>query len=85
MANVERRLGARFPLELPVELHTPVGTVPTRAVDVSRHGLFVACAEPPAVHQSILLTIKLGNGSFETLANVARRMRTGATAPSAPA
>ncbi|MDP2339959.1 MAG: PilZ domain-containing protein [Deltaproteobacteria bacterium] len=72
--NPERRLGARYPVELAVELHSGLNIIPTHALDVSKHGLFVACSRPPALHQSILIAITLRNGSFETLATVARRV-----------
>ncbi len=70
----DRRLAARFPVEFDVELHERGGLVAAHVVDVSRHGLFVGCRAPPAPHQSILITVKLPSGAFETLASVARRV-----------
>lgn len=70
----ERRAGERFPLELAIDLHAQGDVVPVRALDVSRHGLFVACPQPPPLHTPVLITVKLRSGSFDTLATVVRRV-----------
>jgi len=46
----ERRVAKRFPQELEVDLHSKAERIRLRAVDVSRHGMFIACTNPPPMH-----------------------------------
>lgn len=75
-----RRLGKRYKRGLDVELHTKAGGSLVRAVDVSRHGLFLAMPNPPPANHVVLLTVHLPDAPFETMALVARRTHKGAVA-----
>src|SRR5678809_459779 len=70
----ERRTGNRHSFELDVELHSRTDRVKLKALDVSRHGLFVAFEQPPPLNHAVLLTVKLRGGPFETMATVVRRV-----------
>lgn len=72
-----RRLGKRYKRKLDVELHTKAGGALVRAVDVSRHGLFLAMPNPPKENHVVLLTVHLPDAPFETMAIVARRVLDG--------
>ncbi len=69
----ERRLAARHDVEIDVDLHTKRERIPLRALDVSRHGLFVQTKDPAPVGHAVLLTVRLRGGPFEAMATVARR------------
>lgn len=70
----ERRDGARHAREIEVELHLRKERRRLRTGDVSRHGIFVVCSDPPPVSHALLLTVLLENGSFDAMATVARRV-----------
>lgn len=70
----ERRDAARHAREVEVELHVRKERRQVRSGDVSRHGLFIACEDPPPVAHAVLLTVRLGGGSFDAMATVARHV-----------
>jgi hypothetical protein len=70
----ERRLAARHAQEIDVEVHARQDRVPLRALDVSRHGLFIATDQPAPLHHAVLLTVRLRGGPFECMATVVRRV-----------
>ena len=72
--TTERRQGARHPHDLEVELHVRGARTRLRAVDVSRHGLFVATESPAPTNHAVLLTVFLDGGPFDTMATVVRRL-----------
>jgi hypothetical protein len=69
----DRRLAARHSQTLEVDLHTRKDRRRVHATDVSRHGLFLSCFEPPPLHHAVLLTVHLAGSPFETMATVVRR------------
>lgn len=71
---VDRRDGARHAREIDVELHVRKERRRVRTGDVSRHGLFVVCMEPPPVAHALLITVRLESGSFDAMATVARHV-----------
>ena len=70
----ERRLAVRHAHEVDVELHSRKERSRLRAVDVSRHGLFVTMDKPAPLHHALLLTVMLRGGPFECMATVVRRV-----------
>lgn len=71
---MDRRLAARHAHDLDVELHQREKRVRLRASDVSRHGLFVACEDPPPLGHALMVTVRLRGGPFVIMANVVRRV-----------
>lgn len=71
---VERRDGARHAREIEVELHVRKERRRFRTGDVSRHGLFVVCDDPPPVSHALLLTVRLEGGTFDAMATVTRHV-----------
>lgn len=71
----ERRDAARHPRELDVDLHVRKERRPVRTSDVSRHGLFIVCNEPPPVSHALLLTVRLDGSSFDAMATVTRHVK----------
>jgi hypothetical protein len=70
----ERRDGARHTREIEVELHMRAARRRLRTGDVSRHGVFLVCNDPPPVSHAVLLTVYLEGGSFDAMATVARQV-----------
>ncbi len=70
----ERRDGARHTREIEVELHLRRERRRLRTGDVSRHGVFVVCDDPPPTSHAVLLTVRLDGGSFDAMATVARQV-----------
>lgn len=77
--GTERRQAARHHYDLEVDLHARDQRVRLHAVDVSRHGMFLATAAPPPLHHAVLLTVRLKGGPFETMATVVRRVEAAGT------
>jgi hypothetical protein len=69
----DRRHAKRHPERLDVDLHQRTTRRRLHAVDVSRHGMFLACPAPPPLHHAVLLTVLLPGGPFETMATIVRR------------
>ncbi|MFH1811339.1 MAG: PilZ domain-containing protein [Pseudomonadota bacterium] len=69
----KRRLARRYPCEIDVELHLQQQRLSARTVDVSRHGLFVSMAEPPAENRVVFLTLMVPGEKLETMAVVTHR------------
>ncbi|MBI1945209.1 MAG: PilZ domain-containing protein [Deltaproteobacteria bacterium] len=70
----ERRDAARHARELEVELHVRKERRRVRTGDVSRHGLLILCDDPPPVSHAVLLSVRLGGGTFDAMATVARHV-----------
>ncbi len=70
----ERRDAARHAREIGVDLHVRKERRRLCTSDVSRHGLFVVCDNPPPVSHALLLTVHLDGGSFDAMATVARHV-----------
>lgn len=70
----ERRDGVRHPRDIEVELHVRKERRRLRTSDVSRHGLFVVCDDPPPLAHALLMTVRLDSGSFDAMATVARQV-----------
>lgn len=70
----DRRGAPRFQQDLEIELHSKTERIRLPVFDVSRHGMFIACRDPPPLHHAVLMTVKLRGGPFETMATVMRRV-----------
>ena len=68
----EQRRSPRYPFRLLVELHSRLGTRQLPALDVSRHGLFVATASPPHEKTVLRVTLHAPTGPIKATAFVSR-------------
>jgi hypothetical protein len=71
-ANVDHRRSRRFRGEVDVDVTDKKGTRRGRAIDVARHGLFVALRDLPANRHLVQLRIYLPEGEVQAAATVAR-------------
>jgi hypothetical protein len=74
MTANDRRGAPRFQQDLEIELHSKTDRIRLPVFDVSRHGMFIACRDPPPMHHAVLMTVRLRGGPFETMATVMRRV-----------
>lgn len=68
----EQRRSPRYRHELLVEVHDKRGVKKLQAIDVARHGLFVATNDPPRERHLVQLTIHLPSGAIRAAATVTR-------------
>lgn len=68
----EQRRSPRYRHDLVVEVHDKRGVRKLHAVDVARHGLFVATDDPPRERHLVQLTIHLPNNPIRAAATVTR-------------
>jgi hypothetical protein len=71
---IDRRGAKRFQQELEIELHSKEARIRLPVFDVSRHGMFIACRDPPPMNHAVLMTVRMRGGPFETMATVMRRV-----------
>jgi hypothetical protein len=74
VGNTEHRRSRRFRGEVDVDVTDKKGTRRGRAIDVARHGLFVALRELPANRHLVQLRIYLPDGDVQAAATVARSL-----------
>ena len=71
----EQRRSQRFRHELKVELHDRHGSKEAFAVDVARHGLFLATDEPPRERHLVQLTVHIPSGPIRAAGSVTRALK----------
>lgn len=72
----EQRRSPRIRHELVVELHDKRGARTVQALDVARHGLFLATGgEPPRARHLVQLTVHLPDGPIKAAASVTRTLK----------
>lgn len=71
----DQRRSPRIRHELLVELHEKQGTRRLHAVDVARHGLFLATDDPPHERHLVQLTVHLPQGPIKAAASVMRTLK----------
>ncbi|HEY4222301.1 MAG TPA: PilZ domain-containing protein, partial [Myxococcota bacterium] len=71
----EQRRAPRFRHELVVELHERAGPRRLHAIDVARHGLFLATDDPPRERHLVQLTVHLPGGAIRAAGSVTRTLR----------
>ncbi|HEY1097436.1 MAG TPA: PilZ domain-containing protein [Myxococcota bacterium] len=70
----DKRRSKRFARSIDVDIVDKRGARRGRAVDVSRHGLFVAVVDPPANRHLVQLIIQLPDGPMPAAATVSRTL-----------
>ena len=71
----EQRRSRRIRHELVVELHEKGGARRLHAIDVARHGLFLATDNPPRERHLVQLTVHLPRGPIRAAGSVTRTLR----------
>jgi hypothetical protein len=69
----ERRSSGRIPRRLWVDIQLKKDRRRVKALDISRHGLFLEMDEAPELGRIVLLKVHLPGGPFEAMATVAHR------------